>query len=102
MVVEKSTLLECNIDKFHGISFEKGCYVGQEINARMKHKTELKKGLATVQIDGAAPVGSEITTADGKTAGRLFTQSGGRAIAYLRFDRADGPLRAGEHAVITM
>ncbi|NCO21781.1 MAG: folate-binding protein YgfZ [Rhodobacterales bacterium] len=102
LIPNETYLLEAGFERLSGIDFRKGCYVGQEINARMKHKTELKKGLATVQIDGAAPVGSEITTADGKTAGRLFTQSGGRAIAYLRFDRADGPLRAGEHAVITM
>jgi hypothetical protein len=62
----------------------------------MKHKTELKKGLAKVAISGAAPIGTEITTADGKAAGTLYTQSGGKALAYLRFDRAIGEMRAGE------
>ena len=40
-------------------------------------------------------------TEDGKTAGTLFTQSGGHAIAYLRFDRAKGTLKAGD-ALITV
>jgi tRNA-modifying protein YgfZ len=62
----------------------------------MKHKTELRKGLTRVQIDGAAPVGTEITAQDGKPVGTLFTQSGGFAIAHLRLDRADGILMAGE------
>ncbi|GGO50619.1 hypothetical protein SAMN05444398_101950 [Roseovarius pacificus] len=86
-------ILEAGLDRLNGVDFRKGCYVGQEVTARMKHKTELRKGLVTVQIDGTAPVGTEIT-ADGKPAGTLFTQSGGRAIAYLRFDRAKGPMQA--------
>ncbi|PZX15480.1 YgfZ/GcvT domain-containing protein [Celeribacter halophilus] len=89
-------ILEAGFERLHGVDFKKGCYVGQEITARMKHKTELRKGLATVNIEGAAPVGTEIVTEDGKTAGTLFTQSGDNAIAYLRFDRTKGPLTAGE------
>jgi len=79
----------------NGVDFRKGCYVGQEVTARMKHKTELRKGFVTVEIDGAAPVGSAIT-AEGKPAGTLFTQADGRAIAYLRFDRAKGEMTAGD------
>ncbi|NIY80135.1 folate-binding protein YgfZ [Celeribacter sp. HF31] len=94
-------ILEAGFAHLNGVNFKKGCYVGQEVTARMHHKTELRKGLKTVEIDGAAPVGTEIMTEDGKTAGALFTQSGGRAIAYLRFDRAKGPLKAGD-ALITL
>jgi tRNA-modifying protein YgfZ len=61
----------------------------------MKHKTDLRKGLARVRIDGSAPVGTEILAGD-KPAGTLFTQSGGHAIAYLRFDRATRPMTAGD------
>lgn len=88
-------ILEAGFERLNGVDFRKGCYVGQEVTARMKHKTELKKGLATVRIEGAAPVGTEIVTADGKTAGTLYTQADGQAIAYLRFDRADAALVAG-------
>ncbi len=91
-------ILEAGLERLNGVDFRKGCYVGQEVTARMKHKTELRKGLATVQIDGSAPVGSEIT-AGGKAAGTLYTQSGGRGIAYLRFDRATGPMEAAGAAV---
>ena len=95
-----SYVLEAGFEALNGVDFKKGCYVGQEVTARMKHKTELRKGLAAVAIDGAAPVGSDITS-DGKPAGTLFTQSGGRAIAYLRKDRANGELRA-ENAIIRL
>jgi len=91
----ESYILEAGFEALHGVDFRKGCYVGQEVTARMKHKTELRKGLRRVRIQGRAPVGSEIL-ADGKPAGTLFTQSGGEAIAYLRFDRAKGEMTAGD------
>ncbi len=94
LVPEESYILESGFERLHGVDFRKGCYVGQEVTARMKHKAELRKGLATVEVEGAAPVGTEIL-ADGKPAGVLYTQSGGRGIAYLRFDRAGGRLQAG-------
>jgi folate-binding protein YgfZ len=89
-------ILEAGFEQLNGVDFKKGCYVGQEIIARMKHKTTLRKGLAKVKIDGTAPVGTVILNADGKEAGTLFTQSGGHAIAYLRFDRATGPMTAAQ------
>ena len=94
LIPDDSYILEAGFERLHGVDFRKGCYVGQEVTARMKHKTELRKGLARVAIDGHAPIGTEIL-ADGKPAGLLFSQSGGQAIAYLRFDRADAALTAG-------
>jgi folate-binding protein YgfZ len=91
-------ILEAGFDRLNGVDFRKGCYVGQEVTARMKHKTELRKGLRTVAVDGSAPVGTPIT-ANGKPAGTLFTQSNGRAIAYLRFDRAGVDMEAGDAKV---
>ena len=91
-------ILEAGFGRLNGVDFRKGCYVGQEVTARMKHKTELNKGLVPVTVEGEAPVGAEIT-ADGKPAGTLFTQAGGRGIAYLRFNRAKGEMQAGEAKV---
>ena len=89
-----SFLLEMGFERLNGVDFKKGCYVGQEVNARMKHKTQLRKGLAQVSITGSAPIGTEITTEADKVAGTLFSQSGDKALAYVRFDRATGPLKA--------
>ncbi|WP_261385122.1 YgfZ/GcvT domain-containing protein [Vannielia litorea] len=91
--------LELGFERLHGVDFRKGCYVGQEVTARMKHKTELKKGLVRVAVEGAAPVGTEVLAGD-RPAGVLYTQSGGQGLAWLRFDRADGPMRAGDATVI--
>ena len=92
-------ILEAGFERLHGVDFRKGCYVGQEVTARMKHKTELRKGLVRLRIEGSAPVGTEITaeSADGsaRAVGTVFTQSGDHALAHLRLDRAEGELRAG-------
>lgn len=96
LVPNETFILEAGFERLHGVDFRKGCYVGQEVTARMKHKTELRKGLIAVAVDGAAPVGTPVLMEDGREAGTLFTQSGGRAIAYLRFDRMTGPLTAGD------
>ena len=91
-------ILEAGFEALNGVDFHKGCYVGQEVTARMKHKTELRKGLRRVRVSGSAPVGPPVT-ADGKPAGTLFTQSGGHGIAYLRLDRAGGDMAAGTATV---
>ncbi|MDN5787331.1 folate-binding protein YgfZ [Pseudorhodobacter sp.] len=98
LIPDESYLLEMGFERLHGVDFRKGCYVGQEVTARMKHKTELRKGLAQVRVLGDATLGAEIS-ANGKPVGQLFTRSGDLALAYLRFDRATGEMQAGEAKV---
>ncbi|WP_298857777.1 folate-binding protein [uncultured Sulfitobacter sp.] len=86
-------ILEVGFERIHGVDFRKGCYVGQEVTARMKHKTELRKGLAKVSVQGDAATGTPITVGD-KPAGTLLTRAGDLALAYLRFDRATGEMKA--------
>lgn len=93
-----SYILESGFERLNGVDFRKGCYVGQEVTARMKHKTELRKGLVTVQVDGHAPIGTEITR-DGRAIGTLFSQSNGHGIAHLRFDKAGDGMIAGDAQV---
>ncbi len=101
LIPDDSYILEAGFERLHGVDFRKGCYVGQEVTARMKHKTDLRKGLIRLAIAGEAPVGTEILS-DGKPAGTLFTQSGGQAIAHMRFDRAEGALTAGTATLHTL
>ncbi len=98
LIPEDSYILEAGFERLHGVDFRKGCYVGQEVTARMKHKTELRKGLARVTVQGSAPVGTEITVGD-RTVGRLFTQSHGQGIAYLRHDWVVPAMQAGQAIV---
>lgn len=94
LVANDTLILEVGFDRLHGVDFKKGCYVGQEVTARMRHKTELRKGLALVDLSEPEAPGTQIM-AEGKAAGTLHTVSGTRGLAHLRFDRAKGEMTAG-------
>ena len=95
LIADESYILEMGFERLHGVDFRKGCYVGQEVTARMKHKTELRKGLVRVAVEGEAPPAGTEIAAQGKPAGALYTVRDGAGLAYLRFDRAEGDLSAG-------
>lgn len=99
LISGESYILEMGFERLHGVDFRKGCYVGQEVTARMKHKAELKKGLQHVRLQGEVVPGTPIMTADGREAGAVYTQSGGRGIAYLRFERIGDGMMAGDAPV---
>ncbi|MEM1313302.1 MAG: folate-binding protein [Pseudomonadota bacterium] len=93
-------ILEAGFERLNGVDFRKGCFVGQEIVARMKHKTDLRKGLVRVAVEGPAPApGAEILSQDGRPAGALYTTAGGEGLAQLRFDRASGAMTSGEAVI---
>ena len=91
-------ILEAGFEALNGVDFRKGCYVGQEVTARMKHKTKLRKGLVQVSIDGDAAPGTVILVG-GKTVGTLFSRTDDSALAYLRFERAVGSMQAGDATI---
>ncbi|MBL4800628.1 MAG: folate-binding protein YgfZ [Emcibacter sp.] len=83
--IDKTLILEGNLENLNGVDFEKGCYVGQEVTARMKHRTNLKKRLLPVDVDGPLPDrGTEITNDAGKKIGDIRSGLGNRAIGYFR------------------
>ncbi|MGD1876969.1 MAG: YgfZ/GcvT domain-containing protein [Kiloniellaceae bacterium] len=103
--VEKATLLESGFDELHGVDWDKGCYMGQELTARTKYRGLVKKRLVPVEIAGPAPEPGTAITRDGKAAGELRS-SGGRdggslGLALLRLESLDDgePLMAGDAAV---
>lgn len=98
LIPNETYILEAGFERLHGVDFRKGCYVGQEVTARMKHKTDLRKGFVTVTVEGEAAPGSPIM-AHGREVGTLFTRAGDRAIAYIRHDRAEAEMTAGEARV---
>lgn len=100
LIPDASYILEMGFERLDGVDFRKGCYVGQEVTARMKHKTELRKGLAQIRVSGDVVIGDDITK-DGKAVGQIFTHAGDLALAYLRFDRANGEMKVG-NATVTL
>lgn len=78
---------EANLDQLGGVSFTKGCYVGQEVVSRMEHRGTARNRILPVTLDGdASPKGSDIRAGD-KQIGTLLSSSGNRALALLRLDR---------------
>ncbi|MBZ0129257.1 MAG: folate-binding protein [Rhodobacteraceae bacterium] len=98
LIENDSYILECGFERLNGVDFRKGCYVGQEVTARMKHKTELRKGLARVTLDRPVATGTAVLSGE-REIGTIRTIAGTDAIAYLRFDQAQGDLKAGEASV---
>ena len=102
LIPNKTYILEAGFERLNGVDFYKGCYVGQEVTARMKHKTNLLKGLVTVGIDEKVREGTPVTQSH-RVIGTIYTQSGNHAIAHLRFGRiTDNELRAGNAKVTLM
>ena len=91
----ESYILEMGFEGLNGVDFRKGCYVGQEVTARMKHKTELRKGLVRLVADADIPENADVMS-NGKVIGRTHTSAGKRALAYLRYDRADGDISVND------
>jgi len=97
MEAEKSVLLEGGFDELNGISWTKGCYMGQELTARTRYRGLLKRRLVPVAIDGPIPErGTPILTADGAEAGEMRSSQGAQGLALLRLEWLDkGALTAG-------
>ncbi|XP_066169621.1 putative transferase CAF17, mitochondrial isoform X1 [Sylvia atricapilla] len=87
--------LESNLAFMNGISFTKGCYIGQELTARTHHMGVIRKRLLPVQFPEplpGVPQGAEILTQEGKPAGKFRAGGGELGIALLRLAHASEPL----------
>lgn len=75
--------IEWRFPAMGGIDYQKGCYVGQEISARMRHKTALQKTLMPLKLPQNFPINSPIH-AEGKIVGKLCSQSENMGMGFLR------------------
>ena len=79
--------LDCNFEELHGVDFKKGCYVGQELTARMKHRATARKRIVPVSADVELPLpGTNITLA-GAPIGEMRAARDRRGLATIRLDR---------------
>lgn len=79
---------EALFDQFHGVSFSKGCYVGQEVVSRMQHRATVKKRVTPVAAGAPLVPGTPVKAGDVEI-GTIGSVSGSRALALLRLDRAE-------------
>ena len=95
---EKCYPLEANFEPLHGVDFKKGCYVGQELTARMKHRGGVRKRVIPVHAGCQLDLDHPIMAGD-REIGQMLAVEGSRGLALLRLDRlADAkgtPLMSG-------
>lgn len=92
IAVERDTVTDANIDRLHGVSFTKGCYVGQEVTARMNYRGLAKKRLYPVQfLSGPVPAPFTDIHIDGALVGQMRGACGMIGLMQLRDDRLPLP-----------
>jgi hypothetical protein len=87
--------LDANFDELHGVSFKKGCYIGQEVTARMKHRAADRKRLVIAETDDTIPPPGTIIEAQNAEIGRFATGRNSRALALVRLDKLESAEAAG-------
>ena len=97
---------EALFDQLDGVSFTKGCYVGQEIVSRMEHRGTARRrivpvlGTAGKLVEGQPVLGGDVEI------GRIGSVAGGRALAMIRLDRAQEfaekgvPIKVGDSTLV--
>jgi len=86
---------DADMDLLNGVDFGKGCYVGQEVVSRMKHRGEARKRVVRVRLSGAAPAPGTPVMDGALAVGALGAAAGDKALALLRIDRAAEAQAAG-------
>ncbi len=101
LVPEKSFLLENGFEALNGVDFAKGCYVGQEVTARMKHRALVRKRLVPVHIDGPAPPPGTVVHRGAAAVGEMRSSADDFGLAMLRLEALEdaGRLHAGSAAL---
>ncbi len=86
---------DANLDLLHGVDFDKGCYVGQEVVSRMKHRGTARRRVARVKLAGPPPMPGTPVLDRELAVGTLGSSSGREALALLRLDRVEDAAAAG-------
>lgn|SRR5271165_388684 len=94
---EKTILLEAGFDELGGVSWTKGCYMGQELTARTRYRGLLKRRLVPVAIDGPTPAPGTAIVRAGVEVGTMRSARDGIGLAVLRLEAlSGGALDCGE------
>ena len=86
---------ETNMDRLHGVDFDKGCYVGQEVVSRMQHRGSARTRTVKVLLDGPSPEPGATILAGDKAVGTMGSTAGEMGLALIRTDRVADALSAG-------
>lgn len=87
--------LDAGFEELNGVAFKKGCYVGQEVTSRMKHRATARKRFVIATTQGTIPPQGTNIVADGIEIGTLASGKDDQALALVRLDRFDEALARG-------
>jgi len=93
---EKTVLLEAGFDELGGISWTKGCYMGQELTARTKYRGLVKRRLVPVEVEGPLPAAGTPVLRNGLEVGTMRSGRDQHGLAVLRLDALRDQLAWGE------
>ena len=79
--------LDAGLEELNGVSFKKGCYIGQEVTSRMKHRASARRRFLIAKIEGEAPAAGTPIEAQERALGEWASARAGRGLALLRVDR---------------
>ncbi len=86
---------DVNFDQTGGVSFPKGCFVGQEVVSRMQHRGTARRRVLVARGESALPdMGSPITV-DGREIGTMGSSADGLGLTLVRIDRVKDAIDAG-------
>jgi folate-binding protein YgfZ len=86
---------DANLDLLQGLDFDKGCYVGQEVVSRMKHRGTARRRIVRVKLAGPPPAPGAPVVDRELAVGALGSSSGREALAMLRLDRVEDAAAGG-------
>src|SRR5882757_5974560 len=86
---------ETNMDRLHGVDFDKGCYVGQEVVSRMQHRGTARTRTVRVILEDFSPEPGTAILAGDKPVGTIGSTAGRNGLALIRIDRAADALAKG-------
>jgi folate-binding protein YgfZ len=92
---EKSILLEAGFDELHGIAWDKGCYLGQELTARTRYRGLVKRRLVPVHVLGVPPPPGTPILYDGAEVGTMRSGRDNAGMALLRLEVLHLPAGGG-------
>jgi tRNA-modifying protein YgfZ len=90
---------ESDMDQLHGVDFDKGCFVGQEVVSRIEHRAIARARIVPVSFDGPPPEAGLPVMAGDRNVGRMGSGMTGRGLATLRLDRIEEALTSGASLV---
>ena len=85
----KSLLLENNFENLNSISWQKGCFIGQEITARMKYRALLKKRIYSLKVKEGSPKVQQSIREDGSEYGKIISIENETILAMLKIELAE-------------